>query len=199
MSRVQPPIRARRRASSAAIAAPVPRLRLLRCAASGSGGRPRGRSRPAEGGAAEQRTAGLPRVLVIDDEEPIRLLCRVNLRLAGMEVLEAPNGAAGIEVARRERPDVILLDVMMPEVDGWEVVAALADDPRTREIPIVFLTARTDRVDQRRGLEAGAVAYVTKPFDPVRLGPFLQELLDRIERGERDALRAERLGELGTD
>jgi CheY-like chemotaxis protein len=157
------------------------------------------RSWPAERGAAEQRTAGQPRVLVIDDEEPIRLLCRVNLRLAGMEVLEAPNGAAGIEVARRERPDLILLDVMMPEVDGWEVVAALADDPSTREIPVVFLTARTDRVDQRRGLEAGAVAYVTKPFDPVRLGPFLQELLDRIERGERDALRAERLGELGTD
>jgi CheY-like chemotaxis protein len=136
---------------------------------------------------------------VIDDEPPIRLLCRVNLRLAGMEVLEAANGAAGIELARRERPDVILLDVMMPEVDGWEVVSALAGDPATRDIPIVFLTARSDRVDQRRGLEAGAVAYVTKPFDPVRLGPFLQELLERIDRGERDDLRAERLEQLGPD
>jgi DNA-binding response OmpR family regulator len=138
-------------------------------------------------------------VLVADDESSIRLLCRVNLRLAGMEVLEAPNGAVAIEIARRERPDIILLDVMMPEVDGWEVVAELARDDATRDIPIVFLTARSERVDQRRGLEAGAVGYVTKPFDPVRLGSFLQELLDRIARGERDELRNERLREVGDD
>jgi CheY-like chemotaxis protein len=138
-------------------------------------------------------------VLVADDESAIRLLCRVNLRLAGMEVLEAANGATAIEIARRELPDIILLDVMMPEVDGWEVVAELARDVATRDIPIVFLTARSERVDQRRGLEAGAVAYVTKPFDPVRLGSFLQELLDRIERGERDELRNERLREVGDD
>jgi CheY-like chemotaxis protein len=104
-----------------------------------------------------------------------------------------------IELARGERPDIILLDVMMPEVDGWEVVDALAADTATREIPIVFLSARSERSDQRRGIHAGAVGYVTKPFDPVRLGSFLQELLDRIERGERDQLRAERLDEIGSD
>jgi two-component system alkaline phosphatase synthesis response regulator PhoP len=136
-------------------------------------------------------------VLVVDDEAPIRLLCRVNLRLAGIEVLEAANGATGIDVARTERPDLILLDVMMPEVDGWEVIATLADDATTRDIPVVFLTARSERADQRRGLEAGAVGYVTKPFDPVHIGPFLLGLLERIERGERDAVRAERLEELG--
>jgi CheY-like chemotaxis protein len=173
------------------------RLAVLRCAV-GSGGRPaRKRSSPEQRPSKAGAGSGHPRVLVVDDEAAIRLLCRVNLRLAGMEVLEASNGAVGIELARRERPDLILLDVMMPEVDGWEVVAELADDPDTREIPIVFLTARSERVDQRRGLEAGAVAYVTKPFDPVRLGPFLQELLERIARGERDAVRTERLEELG--
>jgi CheY-like chemotaxis protein len=170
------------------------------CAASGSSGRPaRGRRDPEQEAAGGARRAGHPRVLVVDDEAAIRLLCRVNLRLAGMEVLEAPNGAVAIELARRERPDIVLLDVMMPEVDGWEVVDALAADAATREIPIVFLSARSERTDQRRGIHAGAVGYVTKPFDPVRLGPFLQELLDRIERGERDQLRAERLDEIGSD
>ena len=137
-------------------------------------------------------------MLVVDDEAAMRLLCRVNLRLAGMSVLEATDGAAAIDLARRERPDVILLDVMMPAADGWEVAAALAKDPATSEIPIVFLTARSERTDQRRGIGVGAVGYVTKPFDPLRLAPFLQDLLDRIERGERDQVRAERLGELDT-
>ena len=192
-SRPHPTRRVRLRAS---VALPVP-LPVLR-RATGSGGRPaRKQADPEQRPSKAGRGSGHPRVLVVDDEAAIRLLCRVNLRLAGMEVLEASNGAVGIELARRERPDLILLDVMMPEVDGWEVVSALAEDPDTREIPIVFLTARSERVDQRRGLEAGAVAYVTKPFDPVRLAPFLQELLERIERGERDAVRAERLDELG--
>ena len=94
---------------------------------------------------AGRRPHSVPiRVLVADDEDAIRLLCRVNLRLAGMEVLEAADGAAAIELARRERPDLVLLDVMMPDVDGWEVAAALAADASTREIPIVFLTARSE-------------------------------------------------------
>ncbi len=186
----------RLRASSSALGV---RLPLLHCAAAGGEKPARRRGEPERQQRRKGQAAGHPRVLVADDESSIRLLCRVNLRLAGMEVLEAPNGAVAIEIARRERPDIILLDVMMPEVDGWEVVAELARDDATRDIPIVFLTARSERVDQRRGLEAGAVAYVTKPFDPVRLGSFLQELLDRIERGERDELRNERLREVGDD
>ena len=82
------------------------------------------------------------RVLVIDDEAPIRLLCRVNLEAEGMEVLEAANGTAGLEQARAATPDVILLDVMMPGLDGWSVAEQLLDDERTEGIPIVFLTAR---------------------------------------------------------
>jgi DNA-binding response OmpR family regulator len=132
----------------------------------------------------------------VDDETAIRLLCRINLGLAGMEVLEATDGAAGLAAARREHPDLILLDVMMPDVDGWEMARELARDEATREIPIVFLTARAERVDELRGYEAGAVAYVTKPFDPVWLGSFLHDVIERVERGEGDELRAERMRQL---
>jgi len=136
------------------------------------------------------------RVLVIDDEGPIRLLCRVNLEAAGMVVHEAPDGATGIEVATRETPDVILLDVMMPGMDGWEVFGRLLDDERTATIPVVFLTARAELRDQARGLELGGVDYVTKPFDPLELAPLIDDLLERIERGDVQERRRERLAEL---
>ena len=136
------------------------------------------------------------RVLVIDDESPIRLLCRINLEAEGMEVLEAADGLSGLDVARLERPDVILLDVMMPGLDGWRVAEELLDDDRTEEIPIVFLTARAELRDRARGIDLGGVDYVTKPFDPVELAPLVRDLLTRVERGERDELRREKLSEL---
>jgi DNA-binding response OmpR family regulator len=138
------------------------------------------------------------RVLVIDDEAPIRLLCRVNLEAEGMEVLEAADGPAGLETARAERPDVILLDVMMPGLDGWRVAEELLDDSRTEGIPIVFLTARAELRDRARGIDLGGVDYVTKPFNPVELAPLVRQLLDRVEKGERDDLRREKLIELRT-
>jgi DNA-binding response OmpR family regulator len=137
-------------------------------------------------------------VLVIDDEAPIRLLCRVNLEAEGMEVLEAADGPAGLEQARTESPDVILLDVMMPGLDGWRVAEELLDDPTTEDIPIVFLTARAELRDRARGIDLGGVDYVTKPFNPVELAPLVRGLLDRVGRGERDALRREKLTELRT-
>jgi DNA-binding response OmpR family regulator len=136
------------------------------------------------------------RVLVIDDEAPIRLLCRVNLEAENMEVLEAADGPAGLEKARAERPDVILLDVMMPGLDGWRVAEELLDDERTDSIPIVFLTARAELRDRARGIDLGGVDYVTKPFNPVELAPLVNDLLDRVARGERDDLRREKLTEL---
>jgi two-component system, OmpR family, alkaline phosphatase synthesis response regulator PhoP len=138
----------------------------------------------------------MTRVLVIDDEAPIRLLCRVNLEAEGMEVLEAADGPTGLDVAKEERPDVILLDVMMPGIDGWRVAEQLLDDPRTSEIPIIFLTARAEFRDRARGLDIGGVDYVTKPFNPVELAPLVRDLLDRLERGERDDLRREKLSDL---
>ena len=136
------------------------------------------------------------RVLVIDDESPIRLLCRINLEAEGMEVLEAADGLSGLDVARLERPDVILLDVMMPGLDGWRVAEELLDDDRTEEIPIVFLTARAELRDRARGIDLGGVDYVTKPFNPVELAPLVRDLIDRVDRGERDDLRREKLAEL---
>jgi DNA-binding response OmpR family regulator len=136
------------------------------------------------------------KVLVIDDEAPIRLLCRVNLEAEKMQVVEAEDGTQGLELARSEQPDVILLDVMMPGLDGWEVLHRLLEDETTKEIPIVFLTARAELRDRARGLELGGVDYVTKPFNPTELAPLVMELLERVERGEREEIRKERIAEL---
>src|ERR1700759_2785450 len=123
------------------------------------------------------------RVLVIDDEAPIRLLCRVNLEAEQMEVLEAADGPSG-------------LDVMMPGLDGWRVAEALLEDDRTNAIPIIFLTARAEFRDRARGLDIGGVDYVTKPFNPLDLAPLVRALLVRIARGERNEPRGEKLAEL---
>jgi DNA-binding response OmpR family regulator len=136
------------------------------------------------------------RVLVVDDEAPIRLLCRVNLEAEGMEVIEAGDGPSGIERAREDHPDVILLDVMIPGRDGWEVAEELLEDDRTNRIPIVFLTARAELRDQARGLDLGGVDYITKPFNPVELAPMIRELLQRVGAGEREELRRAKLAEL---
>jgi len=113
-----------------------------------------------------------------------------------MNVLEAADGPSGLEKARAELPDVILLDVMMPGLDGWRVAEELLDDPRTGSIPIVFLTARAELRDRARGIDLGGVDYVTKPFNPVELAPLVRDLLERVARGERDDLRREKLSEL---
>ena len=138
----------------------------------------------------------MTRVLVIDDEAPIRLLCRVNLEAEGMSVLEASDGPSGLEAAASGTPDVILLDVMMPGLDGWGVAEALLESEDTAHIPIIFLTARAEFRDRARGLDIGGVDYITKPFNPVELAPLVRALLDRLERGERDELRREKLNEL---
>jgi DNA-binding response OmpR family regulator len=136
------------------------------------------------------------KTLVIDDEAPIRLLCRVNLEAEGVEVLEAPDGATGLEIAKREKPDAILLDVMMPGLDGWSVAERLLSDEETGAIPIIFLTARADLRDRVRGMDAGGLDYVTKPFNPVELASHVREVVDAVARGERDQLRTERIAEL---
>jgi CheY-like chemotaxis protein len=136
------------------------------------------------------------RVLVIDDEAPIRLLCRVNLEAEGIVVSEAGDGPGGLELARAERPDVILLDVMMPGLDGWRVAEMLLDDPVTRDIPIVFLTARADVRDRARGIDLGGLEYITKPFNPVELASLVRRVLGAVERGERERLRSDKVAQL---
>jgi DNA-binding response OmpR family regulator len=135
-------------------------------------------------------------VLVVDDEAPIRLLCRVNLEAEGMTVLEAADGDRGLELARAELPDVVLLDVMMPGRSGWEVAEELLADETTSGIPIIFLTARAEIRDRAKGIDLGGVDYVTKPFNPVELAPLVQDLVRRVEGGERDDVRREKFAEV---
>ena len=113
----------------------------------------------------------MTKVLVIDDEAPIRLLCRVNLEAEGMAVIEAADGPSGLDQARTADPDVILLDVMMPGLDGWKVAEQLLEDDQTSSIPIIFLTARAEFRDRAKGLDIGGIDYVTKPFNPLDLAP----------------------------
>ena len=136
------------------------------------------------------------RTLIIDDEAPIRLLCKVNLEAEGIEVLEAGDGVTGLEVARAEKPDAILLDVMMPGLDGWNVAEQLLADESTSAIPIIFLTARADLRDRVRGMDAGGLDYITKPFNPLELASIVRQIVDAVERGDREQLRSERIAEL---
>jgi DNA-binding response OmpR family regulator len=135
-------------------------------------------------------------VLVIDDEAPIRLLCRVNLEAEGIAVSEAGDGLGGLDLARAQPPDVILLDVMMPGLDGWHVAELLLNDPVTSDIPIVFLTARADARDRARGIDLGGLDYITKPFNPVELAAFVRGVLVAVDRGERERLRADQVAQL---
>jgi DNA-binding response OmpR family regulator len=146
--------------------------------------------RPDPGGGAGNggRLGVAPRVLIVDDESSIRTICRVNLETDGLAVIEAADGREALEDVRRERPELVLLDVMMPDVDGWQVAAELAADPETSEIPVVFLSARASREDKARAQELGAVGYIVKPFDPVALSVAVRGVLERVRRGEREQL-----------
>lgn len=109
------------------------------------------------------------RVLIIDDEPDVLLLCRVNLEFAGHTVIEALDGERGIQIATSEQPDLIVLDVMLPNRDGIRILEDLTDLAQTRDVPVVLLTAKAQTDDKLRGWSAGASEYVTKPFSPVAL------------------------------
>ena len=139
------------------------------------------------------------KILVVDDESAIRLICRVNLETAGFETLEAGDGETALALAGSERPDLILLDIMLPGIDGLEVAERLAATPELRQIPIVFLTARSTAPDEWRGHEAGGVAYIAKPFDPISLTETVAAVLSRTRLGQRDELRREWEQSLSSD
>ncbi|MTV26039.1 response regulator transcription factor [Nitriliruptoraceae bacterium ZYF776] len=111
------------------------------------------------------------RVLAVDDDPIILRLLQLNLEMEGHEVATAPDGRAGLEAIRAQRPDLVLLDVMMPHMDGFQVCEAVRadEDAEVAATPIVMLSAKAQEADISRGLDAGANAYVTKPFDPMAL------------------------------
>ncbi len=134
-----------------------------------------------------------PRILVADDEEDVLMLCRVNLEFEGFEVTAAANGEEAVSQAREHRPDLVLLDVMMPVKDGWETLNELKADPDLKDIPIVMLTAKVQEEDQFRALAAGAADYVTKPFHPTSLVRTVRTVLATtdadLEQRRQEALR----------
>lgn len=109
------------------------------------------------------------RVLVVDDDQNIRRLVSFNLKADGHEVILATNGKEGLEAAQREQPDLILLDIMMPIMNGYETCSALKTDPETKEIPVFMLSAKGQMTDLDEAFAVGADNYITKPFDVEKL------------------------------
>ena len=126
-----------------------------------------------------------PLVLVADDDPDILALVRFRLERDGYEVLSAPDGGTALELALARTPDLALLDVMMPRLDGYEVTRRLRQHSPTTTIPIILLTARVQEPDVKLGIEAGADDYVTKPFSPQALGERVQAALGARPKGGR--------------
>jgi DNA-binding response OmpR family regulator len=116
-------------------------------------------------------------LLLVEDDADIRLVARMTLKRAGFTVTAVDNGLAALEAARTNPPDAILLDWMLPEMDGPEVCRRLKADPALRDVPVIFLTARSQSAEIGRGLALGAAGYIVKPFDALTLGDEVRKLL----------------------
>jgi DNA-binding response OmpR family regulator len=132
----------------------------------------------------------MARILVVDDEPDVLLLCRMNLEHAGHQVIEAPDGERGLQMAREHRPDAMILDLMLPNVDGYEVLRSLNEDPASVHLAVVVLTAKARQEDRVRCLQGGADEFVTKPFSPGSLVDTVEQLL-AMEPESRADRRAE--------
>jgi DNA-binding response OmpR family regulator len=130
-------------------------------------------------------TGRAPRILIVDDQPDIRLMCRVNLALEGYDVCEAGDGEGGLRAVREMKPDLVLLDVMMPGMDGWQVIETIKAEDDSAEIPVVLLTARVQREDEIRGWTAGAADYLSKPFNPSTLTQVVGRALLNKDSSER--------------
>lgn len=126
--------------------------------------------------------AGDISILVIEDEEHIRNILEYNLKSNGFEVFLAEDGLAGLELAGSKKPDAILLDWMMPKVDGLEVLGKLKSNAQTKEIPVFMLTVKKMPSDVGAAILAGAEGYFTKPFDPAKIGPMIRHKLEKLAK-----------------
>jgi two-component system, OmpR family, alkaline phosphatase synthesis response regulator PhoP len=120
-------------------------------------------------------------ILIVDDEQDLLDLIEYNLKQQGFEVLTADNGNRGIQIARDEKPNLVLLDVMMPQMDGIEVCDRMREDPDLKNIPIIFLTARSDEKTEIEGLNKGADDYITKPISTSKLISRIKAVLRRFD------------------
>jgi DNA-binding response OmpR family regulator len=125
-------------------------------------------------------------VLLVEDEEHIRRVLQYNLQLDGFEVHQADNGARALEIAAELMPDLILLDWMMPGMDGLEVLSKLKQDKKTENIPVFMLTGKGMMADVGRALYEGADDYITKPFDPTQLGKTLRKKMEKCVNTESE-------------
>ena len=116
-------------------------------------------------------------MLVVDDDHATRTLCSTILQRDGYHVLEATNGQEGLELALDHTPDVVVLDISMPVLDGFGLAAALRADERTRELPLIFVTAERDPQVRAKAFETGAYAFITKPLEPHIVTSFIRRLL----------------------
>jgi len=110
-------------------------------------------------------SSAMPRILIVDDEADLVSVLRIGLEIEGFEVLSAADGETGLQRARAERPDLMVLDLMLPKMDGYKVCRALKFDERFKHMPIFILSARSGEQDRRLALDMGADAFVTKPYD----------------------------------
>lgn|SRR3989338_2994199 len=117
------------------------------------------------------------KILLVDDERDMVYAVKMQLEADGFRVLTAPDGQEGLDKARKEKPDLIILDLMLPKIDGYKVCRMLKFDEKYKGIPVIIYTARAQEADEKLGYEVGADAYLTKPFDPKKLLAKINELL----------------------
>jgi len=130
----------------------------------------------------EQSKKNQKRLLVVDDEPDLREAITFDLELSGYEVLTAGDGMEGLKIAREKKPDLLILDLLLPRMDGYRVCRMLKVDKKTEKIPVIMLTAKATREDERLGKESGADLYMTKPFDPEIL---LENVISLLKKDER--------------
>jgi two-component system KDP operon response regulator KdpE len=137
----------------------------------------------------------MERILVVDDDPMVTRLVRINLELEDFEVIEAWDGKTAMKITKENPPDLLILDIMMPQMDGWEILKRLREDPGLKGLPIVVLTAKVQDEDIARGWRMGADGYIVKPFNPVNLADALRRVLDATPE-ERATRRRQEIARL---
>jgi DNA-binding response OmpR family regulator len=140
----------------------------------------------------------MDRVLIVDDDPMVTRLVRINLELEDFEVVEAWDGKTAVEIIKNTPPDLLLLDIMMPQMDGWEILKKVREDPQMKNLPVVVLTAKVQDEDIARGWRMGADGYIVKPFNPVSLADTLRQVLSTtpLEREERRSQEIARMKDI---